>query len=157
MKGQDNDSIQESPLIKLSRARGKALQEPVEEILQWLKRLGVRLENISAFHDPNANLIEFQSGVLLCCIIEKVEFMRSIPGITRPSVNHPLSKASALHNITKALNILQQKKTMPLHLLRRANAIYTGNRDVILQLLGQIRKAYGHHHRRPKQHLSSAA
>ncbi|KAG1691977.1 hypothetical protein DVH05_025956 [Phytophthora capsici] len=157
VKGQDNDSLQESPLIKLSQVRGKALHEPVEEILQWLKRLGIRLENISAFHDPNANLIEFQSGVLLCCIIEKVEFMRSIPGITRPSGKHPLSKASALHNITKALNILQQKKTMPLHLLRRANAIYTGNRDVILQLLGQIRKAYGHHHRRPKQHLSSAA
>jgi hypothetical protein len=47
---------------------------------------------------------------------------------------------------------------MPLHLLRRATAIYAGNRDVILQLLVQIRKAYGHHHaRRQAKPLSSAA
>ncbi|KAL3670038.1 hypothetical protein V7S43_005408 [Phytophthora oleae] len=154
------DSVQEPSPVKVSQSRGKALQEPVGEILEWLNRLGIRLKNTSAFHDSKSNLTEFQSGVLLCCIIEKVEFMRSIPGITRPSGKQPLSKASALHNITKALNILQQKKTMPLHLLRRANAIYTGNRDVILQLLGQIRKAYGHHHaprRRPKQHISIAA
>ncbi|ETK87744.1 hypothetical protein L915_07878 [Phytophthora nicotianae] len=132
----------------------------VEEILTWLKRLGIRLKSSSAFHDSNAKLMEFQSGVLLCSIVEKVEFMRSIPGITRPTSNQPLSKASALHNITKALNILRQKKTMPLHLLRRATAIYVGNRDVILHLLLQIRKTYGHHlrtSRRPKQNLSSAA
>ncbi|KAG3194514.1 hypothetical protein PC128_g9290 [Phytophthora cactorum] len=134
--------------------------ERVDEVLVWLKRLSLHLKNPSAFHDSNAKLTEFQSGVLLCCIIEKVELMRSIPGITRPTGKQPLSKASALHNITKALNILQQKKTMPLHLLRRATAIYAGNRDVILQLLLQIRKAYGHHlrtPRRPKQHLTSAA
>ncbi|KAG7389063.1 hypothetical protein PHYPSEUDO_011332 [Phytophthora pseudosyringae] len=137
-------------------------REPVEEILHWLKRLGVRLQNASAFHDATASLTEFQSGILLCCIVEKVELMRSLPGITRPTGKQPLSKASALHNITKALNLLQQKKTMPLHLLRRAIAIHAGNRDVILQLLVQIRKAYGHHHhhaprRRPKHPLSSAA
>lgn len=89
--------------------------------------------------------------------------MRSIPGIARGT---QLAKANALYNITKALTILQQKKvclyssregvgitcllnrrycvtcwqTMPLHLLRRAQAIYEGERGVILQLLHQIRK-----------------
>ncbi|KAL4140075.1 hypothetical protein PRNP1_015307 [Phytophthora ramorum] len=109
--------------------------------------------------DSSAKLTEFQSGELLCCIVEKVELMRSIPGITRPSGKNQLSKASALHNISKALAILQQKKTMPLHLLRRANAIYAGNQEIILQLLLQIRKAYGHHHvprRRSNQHSPAA-
>ncbi|KAG6610944.1 uncharacterized protein IUM83_08231 [Phytophthora cinnamomi] len=127
-------------------------REPVEEILSWLKRLDINLKNASALQDPSATLREFQSGVLLCCIVEKVEFMRSIPGITRPSGKQPLSKASSLHNITKALAILQQKKTMPLHLLRRAAGIYAGDRGVILQLLLQIRKAYGHHHAPRRRH-----
>ncbi|KAL4114078.1 hypothetical protein PRIC2_014758 [Phytophthora ramorum] len=134
-------------------------QTSVEEILAWLKRLGIHLKKASTFHDSSAKLTEFQSGVLLCCIVEKVELMRSIPGITRPSGKNQLSKASALHNISKALAILQQKKTMPLHLLRRANAIYAGNREIILQLLLQIRKAYGHHHvprRRSNQHSPAA-
>ncbi|KAL4085572.1 hypothetical protein PRIC1_014908 [Phytophthora ramorum] len=134
-------------------------QTSVEEILAWLKRLGIHLKKASTFHDSSAKPTEFQSGVLLCCIVEKVELMRSIPGITRPSGKNQLSKASALHNISKALAILQQKKTMPLHLLRRANAIYAGNREIILQLLLQIRKAYGHHHvprRRSNQHSPAA-
>lgn len=33
-------------------------------------------------------------------------------------------------------------QTMPLHLLRRTQAIYEGERDVILQLLHQIRKVH---------------
>jgi hypothetical protein len=54
-------------------------------------------------------LLEFQSGVLLCCIVEKVEYMRCIQGIDRkPNV----TKATALHNISKALEILQQKKVL---------------------------------------------
>ncbi|KAF4321262.1 hypothetical protein BBO99_00003629 [Phytophthora kernoviae] len=66
--------------------------------------------------DPSAKLVEFQSGVLLCCIVEKVEYMRSIPGITRPSSKQQLSKASALHNIAKALDMLKQKKVgLPVH------------------------------------------
>lgn len=36
--------------------------------------------------------------------------MRSIPGIARGT---HLAKANALHNITKALTILQQKKVLP--------------------------------------------
>lgn len=33
---------------------------------------------------------------------------------------------------------------MPLHLLRRKNEIYDGNRSVLLELLHQIRKVSGH-------------
>lgn len=144
-----------------SKTNGKLSQKDTKELLEWLKRLGVRLENICAFLDPEAKLIDFQSGVLLCCIVEKVELMRSIQGVTRSAGKQALSKASALHNINKALKCLQQKKTMPLHLLRRASAIYAGDRDVILQLLAQIRKAYGHHlfhlPRQPKKKLCAAA
>ncbi|KAE9337517.1 hypothetical protein PF008_g12497 [Phytophthora fragariae] len=161
-RSSDKGLIEPSP-IKSSTAQAhltSSSREPVEEILSWLKRLDINLKSASALHDPSATLTEFQSGVLLCCIVEKVELMRSIPGITRPSGKQSLSKASTLHNITKALAILQQKKTMPLHLLRRADAVYAGDRAVILQLLLQIRKAYGHHHhvppRRPKQHPSAA-
>ncbi|KAE9021821.1 hypothetical protein PR003_g12561 [Phytophthora rubi] len=161
-RSSDKGLIEPSP-IKSSTAQAhltSSSREPVEEILSWLKRLDINLKSASALHDPSATLTEFQSGVLLCCIVEKVELMRSIPGITRPSGKQSLSKASSLHNITKALAILQQKKTMPLHLLRRADAVYAGDRAVILQLLLQIRKAYGHHHhvppRRPKQHPSAA-
>ncbi|KAE9116735.1 hypothetical protein PF005_g3596 [Phytophthora fragariae] len=161
-RSSDKGLIEPSP-IKSSTAQAhltSSSREPVEEILSWLKRLDINLKSASALHDPSATLTEFQSGVLLCCIVEKVELMRSMPGITRPSGKQSLSKASTLHNITKALAILQQKKTMPLHLLRRADAVYAGDRAVILQLLLQIRKAYGHHHhvppRRPKQHPSAA-
>ncbi|KAH7462455.1 uncharacterized protein KRP23_13475 [Phytophthora ramorum] len=161
---QASDSVSEmpSPAKKLETHGDQNFvpsQTSVEEILAWLKRLGIHLKKASTFHDSSAKLTEFQSGVLLCCIVEKVELMRSIPGITRPSGKNQLSKASALHNISKALAILQQKKTMPLHLLRRANAIYAGNREIILQLLLQIRKAYGHHHvprRRSNQHSPAA-
>lgn len=58
--------------------------------------------------------MEFQSGVLLCRIVEKVEYMRGIPGVCKKKKNEPSwSKANALHNISKALAILQQKKVRP--------------------------------------------
>jgi hypothetical protein len=75
--------------------------------------------------DSSALLTEFQSGVLLCCIVEKVELMRSIPGVTRPTGKQLLSKASSLHNITKALSILQQKKVPTLKRKRTATSADT--------------------------------
>jgi hypothetical protein len=51
-------------------------------------------------------LLEFQSGVLLCKIVQKVEFLRTIEGICFK----PHKKPNALYNISKALCILQQKK-----------------------------------------------
>lgn len=53
--------------------------------------------------------MEFQSGVLLCSVVEKVEYMRGIQGVCRKA---NLTKANALHNISKALEILQQKKVV---------------------------------------------
>ncbi|RLN87043.1 hypothetical protein BBJ28_00020293 [Nothophytophthora sp. Chile5] len=113
-------------------------REEIDGVVAWLKRLNVRLKDAAAFY--------------------KVELMRSIPGISRPPGKQQLSKASALHNIAKGLALLQQKKTMPLHLLRRATAIYTGDREVIVRLLLQIRRAYGHHHvpRRRSGHSQAA-
>ncbi|DAZ95571.1 TPA: hypothetical protein N0F65_005887, partial [Lagenidium giganteum] len=97
--------------------------------------------------DQQAPLVEFQSGLLLCSIVEKVEHLRPLPGLFRDS-DRDMTRPKALHNLFKALQILQKKKTMPLHLLRHHQQMYDGNRSVILHLLHlllQIRKAYGHH------------
>lgn len=51
--------------------------------------------------------MEFQSGVLLCSVVEKVEYMCCIQGVCRKA---NLTKANALYNISKALEILQQRK-----------------------------------------------
>ncbi|KAF1325793.1 hypothetical protein FI667_g8936, partial [Globisporangium splendens] len=121
-----------------SQLSGEAISaQVVDETLRWLKQLNIRIVDPATFQTPRTPLLEFQSGVLLCGIVEKVEYMRCIQGICRkPNV----SKATALHNISKALEILQQKKTMPLHLLRRKFEIYNGDRRIILELLQQIRK-----------------
>lgn len=61
--------------------------------------------------DPSAALTEFQSGVLLCRIVEKAEYMRGIPGVVAIKTGS-ITRASALHNIKKALAILQHKKVL---------------------------------------------
>ncbi|KAJ0406292.1 hypothetical protein P43SY_007080 [Pythium insidiosum] len=52
----------------------------------------------------------------------------------------PIAKAQALHNITKALDILQLNKSMPLQLHRRKAAIAQGDRRVVLDLLTAIQR-----------------
>ena len=85
--------------------------------------------------------MEFRNGLLLSLIIEKVEHSRPITGLCHTPRN---SHASALHNISKLLRILQQKSNMPTQYLHSKEEIYSGHRTVILSLLSQIKKAYGY-------------
>ncbi|TMW60015.1 hypothetical protein Poli38472_000057 [Pythium oligandrum] len=129
----------------IRRETSKAIevsQEDIEGILCWFKLIGIRLKQPEDFQNQTARLAEFQSGVVLCDIVEKVEHLRRIDGVSRAEKS---VKANALHNIEKALSILQKKKTMPLHLIRLKRSVYDGDRYVILSLLLQIRKAYGYH------------
>lgn len=57
-------------------------------------------------------------------------------------INYPISSASALHNIRKALEILKNKKSIPLYYIYAEEEIHKGNRDVIIPLLKSIKYAY---------------
>ncbi|OQR93998.1 hypothetical protein THRCLA_08283, partial [Thraustotheca clavata] len=109
-----------------------------EPLISWLQHLQIKqLPNLE-----DRVLKCFSNGLLLVAIVEKIEHIRTLEGVC----HQPNKKAQALHNIKKALDILRLKKTMPLTLLRKDREIYHGDRDIILMLLDQIRKAYGYHH-----------
>eukprot|EP00743_Colponemidia_sp_Colp-15_P013000 GILK01014960.1.p1 GENE.GILK01014960.1~~GILK01014960.1.p1 ORF type:complete len:790 (+),score=123.52 GILK01014960.1:179-2371(+) len=104
---------------------------------RWLMSLGIKLSSPHALQESVVE--EFKDGILLCKVVEKVEH-RYIEGITK----NPKAPASFLHNIKKALDILREKKTMPMTYLWSDHDIREGNQDVIVNLLDDIRKTYGY-------------
>ncbi|KAH9117971.1 hypothetical protein LEN26_012305 [Aphanomyces euteiches] len=116
------------------------LESSVGELEEWLKQLHI---DIGPSHALDGSVLSsFQNGLVLVDLIEKVEHLRRLEGVCR---NPQGKRANCLHNIRKVLEILRQKKTMPLSLLRREKDICAGNPQVILPLLDHIRKAYGYH------------
>lgn len=57
------------------------------------------------FSLQGTTLSDFSNGVILCDLVSALDHVK-IPGVSR----NPKSSASALHNIRKALEILQKKK-----------------------------------------------
>jgi hypothetical protein len=129
LKRQLSRQRQVSP-VQVDQQQLAEAEKQAGAILQWLKGLNIRLDRPEAFQvsqdrvmhrllyadkavdreqDPSAALTEFQSGVLLCRIVEKVEYLRGISGVVVPKVDCA-TRASALHNIKKALALLQHKK-----------------------------------------------
>jgi hypothetical protein len=120
-------------------------------IWRWLSSIGIVLPSPAALlSTPSAGSTApgstapavslFADGLLLCAVVEAVEH-RSIEGVCK----RPSARANCLHNLRKALRVLQQKKTMPLDYLHCHEQIYSSSQAVLLPLLDQIRRAYGHH------------
>ena len=63
-----------------------------------------------------------------------------------PGVNvEPKNQAQCLHNIRQALTRLGDRGSMPVDHLFSEEEILQGKTSVIVPLLLQVRKAYGHH------------
>ncbi|KAF0709647.1 hypothetical protein As57867_005790, partial [Aphanomyces stellatus] len=108
------------------------LDATLEELTTWLKQLHIDVTTLDA-----SPLVEFQNGLVLVDLVEKVEHRRRLDGVCRTPQG---KRANCLHNIRKVLDILKLKKAMPLTLLRREKDIFEGNQRVILALLDQIRR-----------------
>merc|ERR1711871_580766 len=110
-------------------------------LAKWIReRLNVPLDRP---RDLDANIApEFSNGVKLCQIVQRCELMRgAIPGVNP----EPKNKAQCLQNIRAALELLGDKASMPVEHLFSEEQILKGLTSVIVPLLFQIRKAYGHH------------
>ncbi|KAL0480081.1 hypothetical protein AKO1_007054, partial [Acrasis kona] len=103
-------------------------------LAKWLESIGVKLK--SSFSLDSPTIPEFADGSLLCNIVSILEH-KDIQGVTQ----NPKKSASCLHNIRKALEMLRNKKNMPVELLWSEQEIHKGNSAVILKLLEQMKKA----------------
>ncbi|ETV95748.1 hypothetical protein H310_10820 [Aphanomyces invadans] len=119
------------------------LESTLVELASWLQSMHV--DGAPATLDA-PTLPQFQDGLILVSLIERVNHVRRLDGVCRAPNG---KRASCLHNIRKVLDLLRQKKSMPLTLLRRDKDILAGNQQVIVALLDQIRRAYGHHLAKP--------
>ena len=125
-------------------ASGSIISHPNQEpkpsreylLAKWMESVGVKLS--SPFVLEGTTLSDFSNGVILCDLVSALDHVK-IPGVSR----NPKSSASALHNIRKALEILQKKKSMPLDFLWSEADIHVGDPHVIVNLLDQIRRAFG--------------
>jgi len=70
-------------------------------------------------------------------LIEKLD-QKTIEGIVFKSI----SNASALHNITKVLEVLSSKRIIPLYYTYSAEGIARGDPEIIIGVLKSIRHAY---------------
>ncbi len=104
-------------------------------LTQWLKSLGVRLPPHFTLEAPVLN--QFRDGLLLCDIVSSLE-KRTVEGVSPK----PQSAASALHNIRRALTVLEKKNAIPIYYAYSAEGIYEGSADLILGLLKNMRHAY---------------
>ena len=76
--------------------------------------------------------------MLLCELVSKLEH-KKLEGVVS---SYPISSASALHNIRKALEELKSKKSIPLCYIYAEEEIHKGNHEVIVPLLKSIKYAY---------------
>ena len=109
--------------------------EEVDSYKQWINSLGVVFPRSISFNDEH--IPEFTTGTLFCNIISAVEKI-NIPGIDK----EPRSKASAMQNITKALNVVKKKPNFPHELKNCEEGIFLGNGGIIRKLLQALMKIY---------------
>ncbi|KAJ4460560.1 hypothetical protein PAPYR_3192 [Paratrimastix pyriformis] len=97
-------------------------------LAKWVQGLGVKI--------PSPFFLDVSVIPEIVGALEHHE----IEGVTKA----PKSTASFLHNTRKALEVLRKKKNMPMQHLYSEEDIMRGNSIVILSLLEQMRRAYGH-------------
>jgi hypothetical protein len=91
---------------------------------------------------------EFSNGVKLCLLVQTCELMRgALPGVNA----EPKNQAQCLNNIRQALTKLGDRATMPVEYLFSEEEILQGKTSVLVPLLLQMRKAYGHHLKKKKK------
>ncbi|KAH7818229.1 uncharacterized protein MONOS_11964 [Monocercomonoides exilis] len=105
-------------------------------LAKWMEGLGIHLSSPFALDAPIIH--EMGNGVILCRLVSALEH-KDIPGYTKD----PTSTAAYLHNIRKALEVLVKKRTFPLSYIASEKEIMEGHQTIILELLEDIRKAYG--------------
>ena len=114
-------------------------------VILWLKSLGLTLRQPNDLSRERA--MEFSDGTTLCRVVQKCELMRgSIPGVAKDAKN----RAQCLNNVRNAFAYLKKRRNMPIDYLYSEELIVDGLVEVIVPLLLQIRKSYGHHLRRKK-------
>eukprot|EP01029_Cantina_marsupialis_P015045 TRINITY_DN3298_c0_g2_i2.p1 TRINITY_DN3298_c0_g2~~TRINITY_DN3298_c0_g2_i2.p1 ORF type:complete len:106 (+),score=22.92 TRINITY_DN3298_c0_g2_i2:149-466(+) len=103
-----------------------------------MRQNGVRIRKEQAF--ISGNMEEFQNGTNLGQLLISLNGLR-VDGIRGLNL-HPKNSAQAMNNIRECMKLLRKKKTMPLELLSMEKRIVSGDCEVILKLLMQMRKAY---------------
>eukprot|EP01029_Cantina_marsupialis_P015044 TRINITY_DN3298_c0_g2_i1.p1 TRINITY_DN3298_c0_g2~~TRINITY_DN3298_c0_g2_i1.p1 ORF type:complete len:585 (+),score=158.98 TRINITY_DN3298_c0_g2_i1:86-1756(+) len=109
-----------------------------KSIIAWMRQNGVRIRKEQAF--ISGNMEEFQNGTNLGQLLISLNGLR-VDGIRGLNL-HPKNSAQAMNNIRECMKLLRKKKTMPLELLSMEKRIVSGDCEVILKLLMQMRKAY---------------
>ena len=75
--------------------------------------------------------------VLLCDLVGTLE-RRKVEATCR----YPSSSASELHNLRRALDVLKNKKSIPLCYIYADGDLHNGNQETVLGLLKSIKYAY---------------
>jgi len=116
-------------------------------ILQWLSRLGVTPARPEALGNDAEAASEWADGVLLCDVVAACEVQRGVnrQALTSGIDRTPRTAGARLGNLRRALEVLRGLPAMPLTLLWSEMELRAGSALVFRKLLGQIRRAYGHH------------
>ena len=141
-----NKRVEESFLVKnLNRSNEKSM---IPSTVNSINDLGIRIKSwlitlgipIASQLDLTKNVLtEFKDGLLLNQIMVFVDSKY----IHRVNIDpNPIYKSISILNITKILAYLKQNSKMPLDYLLSEKEISEGNRDVILNLLLQIKNTY---------------
>jgi hypothetical protein len=159
LQGADHaDDLVEDKLIQQSQASIVSVGDLVAEkrvrdahkIALWLEQLGIRIDKRDEFihayqlTESNQPLTEFSNGILLGQLVSKLERLVDITGFT----HQPKSPAQGLQNIRRVLDVLRTRNNrIKVSLLSddSAQEIHAGNGDVLLELLGVLKKVYAHH------------
>jgi Calponin homology (CH) domain len=102
---------------------------------EWLYEIGASFPRSISFMEEH--IPEFTTGILICNIASVLEKI-NIPGIDK----EPKTRANAIQNISKALNILKKKNTFPNDLKNCEEDIFLGNGGVIRKLMQALMKIY---------------
>ena len=141
-------------IVEMTRLRKAAV------VIRWLQDIGVlakdiKMVNMSSnaesadirssvkgqLYRPSALeiLATFRDGVMLCRLVEALEYCATLPGTTAS----PKSSAQKLQNIKRALEkIGSSSGKMPPSQLMCAEEILAGKTDIILSLLERLHKVY---------------
>eukprot|EP00873_Tetraselmis_striata_P010229 jgi/Tetstr1/430493/TSEL_020301.t1 len=119
-------------LDRASPSRRAAVEANTQEgIASWVEALGVTVH-------PRWSLeAACKDGLLLCELVGKLQH-KALPGVTAK----PTSRASCLHNVRKALEVLRNKPNMAVTHLWSERAIVEGKPCVAAALLADMRRAY---------------
>ena len=122
--------------------RGHAIIYQHRKLCDWYTPLSLSL---SLSDNPISSPSSFLRLLLLLLLGRLVEELEHIRGGLKGVCRRPRTPAQRLNNIKRALSVLGDKKSMPVDHLWSEEAIREGDTSVIVPLLEQMRRAYGHH------------